>query len=377
MNNSKTIACLLSVFLVSSYTFAATTESNPYSPKVFLDHTSKYNTLDGLALDNEGNIIASVPNLNNDYLIKNGTIETASPPVMAIITKDNQVSDWYKFKPEDMHQGTGRIGPMECAFGPDGNLYIADMQVLWDGNNASRVLRINIVDGKPVDMDVVVEGFNVANGLTWKDDTLFVTESILVHEAAPAEGEKKAPLRSGVYAFSLEELQKGTVTLSPYSEAKDPHLVAQMVSSNRVGFGADGLAVDDNGNLYTSIMEDGVIYKTSFDEDGKITGTKMFTDSKKMVSSDGILWDSSRQKLYVADILNNAVHSVGADASVETLHQNADTSGADGSLDQPVVLLLRDDQLIVVNMDIAWITPKGAALNTEVEAPFNLSVIDL
>ncbi|MDN3715235.1 hypothetical protein [Vibrio breoganii] len=129
--------------------------------------------------------------------------------------------------------------------------------------------------------------------------------------------------------------------------------------------------------MYTSIMEDGVIYKTSFDEDGKITGTKMFTDSKKMVSSDGILWDSSRQKLYVADILNNAVHSVGADASVETLHQNADTSGADGSLDQPVVLLLRDDQLIVVNMDIAWITPKGAALNTEVEASFNLSVIDL
>ena len=37
------------------------------------------------------------------------------------------------------------------------------------------------------------------------------------------------------------------------------------------GFGADGLCVDDDGNLYCGIFEDGIIYKTAFDADGKPT----------------------------------------------------------------------------------------------------------
>ena len=267
---------------------------------------------------------------------------------------------------------------MECEFGPDGNLYIADMQVLWGGENKSRVLRINIEDGKPVDMDVVVEGFIVANGLIWRGDTLFVTESILRHEAAPAEGQKKAPLLSGVYAFSLAELQGEKIILSPYSdEVQDEHLAFTMVSSNRVGFGADGIIVDDMGNMYTSIMEDGVIYKTTFDENNNILETIQFTDEPTMISSDGLVWDATRQQIYVADILQNAVHAVDLQGKVTTLHKNGDTDGADGSLDEPVVLLVRGDQLIVVNMDLAWITPPGLAVNTEVEAPYTLSVIDL
>ncbi|MEH6452312.1 MAG: hypothetical protein V7782_04640 [Psychromonas sp.] len=380
MNIYKTISLLI-VLVTPIFAYsetAATSEDKSYTPKVFANFSAKYNTLDGLAIDSNGDIIASVPNFNNDYLLEKGDITEVYPAVMAILNKDNEISDWYTFSTQDLHPETGKIGPMECEFGPDGNLYIADMQVLWGGEHKSRVLRINIEDGKPVNMDVVVEGFIVANGLIWRGDTLYVTESILKHEAAPKEGQQKAPLHSGVYAFSLAELQGDKITLTPYSEqAQDAHLAFTMVSTNRVGFGADGIIVDDMGNMYTSIMEDGVIYKTSFDENNKIVETVQFTDAPEMISSDGLAWDSARQSIYVADILGNAVHSVDLSGKVTTLHKNGDTDGADGSLDEPVVLLVRDDQLIVVNMDLAWITPPGIAVNTEVEAPYALSVIDL
>jgi hypothetical protein len=51
-------------------------------------------------------------------------------------------------------------------------------------------------DGKPVDMDVVVEGFIVANGVTWKEDTLFVSETILARTPKTKEGEKNLLLRA-------------------------------------------------------------------------------------------------------------------------------------------------------------------------------------
>ena len=131
--------------------------------RLFLELPEKYKTPDGAALDGEGNIILSIPNFNNDALLEAGTIQKPSPPEMAIIDRDNNISTWYRFKPEDMHPDTGRIGPMDAAFGPDGNLYLADMQVFWDGDHKSRLLRINVVDGTPVGMDVVAEGFIVCS----------------------------------------------------------------------------------------------------------------------------------------------------------------------------------------------------------------------
>lgn len=60
--------------------------------------------------------------------------------------------------------------------GAGGNLYVADMQIFWNGEHKSRLLRINIKNGQPTDMDVVVDGFIIANGVTWKGNTLFVSE---------------------------------------------------------------------------------------------------------------------------------------------------------------------------------------------------------
>jgi len=336
------------------------------------------NTPDGATLDAKGNIILAVPNFNNKALLKSKRIEKAAPPKMVKIDKNNKLTTWYKFLQKDMHPDTGKIGPMDCAFGPDGNLYVADMQIFWDGKNKSRLLRINVKDGEPVNMDVVVEGFIVSNGLVWKGDTLFVSETILAHSPKVKEGEKKPQLISAVYAFTLDELKKGPVKLSPYDkDSPDEHLVAVFRSSGRVGFGADGVTVDGAGNLYTSIIEDGVIYKTTFNDKGKPIETKLFAKSNDMMSADGIVWRKADNRIYVADMLGNAVHAVDMKGNVRTLHKNGDTDGADGSLDQPCEVLVRGNELIVVSMDMPWNDPKGLLTNTKIDKPYTISTIPL
>ncbi len=244
--------------------------------------------------------------------------------------------------------------------------------------NKSRLLRINVQDGKPVDMDVVAEGFIVSNGLVWKGDALFVSETVLAHPPKVKEGEKKPQLLSAVYAFTLDELNKGPVKLSPYDKDNpDKHLVAVFRSSGRVGFGADGVAVDGAGNLYTSIIEDGVIYKTTFDAKGKAMATKLFAKDNDMASADGIVWRKADNRIYVADILGNAVHVVDMKGNVRTLHKNGDTDGADGSLDQPCEVLVRGNELIVVNMDMPWNDPTGLLINTKIDKPYTISTIPL
>ena len=63
--------------------------------------------------------------------------------------------------------------------------------------------------------------------------------------------------------------------------------------------------------------------------------------------------------------------------NVTTLHKNGDTNGADGSLDQPCEVIIRGNELIIVNMDMAWAVPKDLQVDREVDQPYTLSVIPL
>jgi hypothetical protein len=75
----------------------------------------------------------------------------------------------------------------------------------------------------------------------------------------------------------------------------------------------------------------------------------------------------------VADSKANAVQVVSMDGSVETLAQNGDTDGLDGGMDQPCEVLLRDNDVVVSNMD--W--PVAGCINQKYDKPCTLSVIRL
>lgn len=334
------------------------------------------NTPDGCTLDAAGNIILSVPNFNNTVLKEKGLIEEEAPALMLSISPDNTFSTWYTFKREDLHPDTGKVGPMDCAFGPDGHLYVADNQLFYNGEHKSRLLRINVQDGKAVDCEVVVEGFIVSNGVVWEGDTIYVSETVLIHPEEVEEGQAKPKLISGVYAISIDDWKEGPVQLKPYSaEEQDPRLIAVYTTSNRIGFGADGVVFDDEGNFYCGIFEDGIVYKTTFDAEGKPSEPVMFAQDPAMACCDGMIFRPADRKIYVADMLVNAVQAVDMSGAVETIHRNGNTDGADGSLDQPCEVLLRGDELIVVSMDMPW--ESDLLTNTEIDEPYTVSAIPL
>ena len=370
-------ASLMAAFFLLAAACASTPKQKheKHAARLLIRLPASCNTPGGATLDAEGNIILSIPNFNNDALLKNRLIETPALPKMVKIDKNNELATWYEFREEDMHPDTGKIGPMDCAFGPDGNLYITDMQIFWDKAYQSRLLRINVIDGRPVGTDVVVEGFIAANGMVWKGGTLFVTETVLAHAK---NSEKNLQLLSGIYAFKIDELKDGCLILPPYDENNpERHLMEVFRSSGRVGLGADGVTVDGKGNLYTSIIEDGLIYKTSFDDKGEPVETSLFAKSNDMVSAAGIVWRKKDHLIYVADVLNNAVHKVDMNGNVMTLYQNSDTDGANGSLNLPSEVLIRGNELIVVNTGIPWEDTTGVLLNTKIDEPYTISVIPL
>ncbi|WP_200799222.1 NHL repeat-containing protein, partial [Tenacibaculum agarivorans] len=181
---------------------------------------------------------------------------------------------------------------------------------------------------------------------------------------------------SGVYKVNLSELRaENPLKISPYvnDATKDKHLFETFISNGTLKFGANGLAVDDEGNLYTGIMEEGTVLKTSMDEDNVKIKTIPF--AKGMIATDGMKWDSSTQKLYITDLFANAVYSIDTNGKLNLLAKNGDTDGADGKLDGPSEVVIRNKDIIVMNFDAVFDNPK--MVNTKADQPYTLSIIPL
>lgn len=324
-------------------------------PRLFLELPEKCNTPDGMTLAPDGNIILSCPNFNNDKF----------PGLLMMITPDNQLKEYYRLP---MNPDTGKIGPMGLDFGPDGNLYVADNQCFNTRLYKSRLLRVRVENGKPVGCDVAVYGFKVANAVIWRGDYVYVSDSVQDVDWPVSESH----FASCIYRIHIKDFADKTLELKP--AGTDPRCIARIYCKSRqFAFGADGLTFDDEGNLYCGNFGDGITHKIAFDEDGKVVSNTVFAKSPKMASCDGLFYDSKRKVIFVADSVLNAVQRIDMKGNVTTLARNGDTDGADGSIDQVCEVLVRGDELIIVNMDF----PFPGMTNTTHDKPYTLSVIKL
>lgn len=333
--------------------------------KLFLNLPETFNSPASGDIDKSGNVYFTSPNFHNDVLIKSGDMKTPAIPTIGKIDANNNLTTWYTFQSEDMEKTSGKVAPFGLAFGPDGNAYVADMQ-LWFGGQ-SRILRINVENGKALGVEVVAEGMSFPNALVWKGNDLYISDTVL------GETEEGKQI-SGVYRVNLSELNaEKPLNISTNVNAENPHLFETFISDGSLKFGANGLAIDSNGDLYTGIMEEGSVYKTTMDDQNNKIATTLLV--KGMIATDGMKWDARTDKLYITDLFANAIYSIDKGGKLELLVKNEDTNGADGKLDGPSEVVIRGKDIIVMNFDAVFDNPK--MVNTKADFPYTLSVITL
>ncbi len=305
------------------------------------------NTPDAMAVLADGTIILSVPNFT----------DPTSPGVLMRVSTNDQVSLFCKLPP---HPETGRVYPMGVRKAPSGALYVADCQFMDEAPDNSRLLCVQVVDGKPGHVDVVAQGLNVANGVAIRDGFVYVADSAI---GTTDDG----AVTSAVYRFRLDERN-----VQIKHTGNDPHLVAtQKTLCKEIPVGADGIDFDDRGNLYVANCGDAVIERFELDRSGKVVSRKVITPTGCMKSADGVFFDRQARKIYVADILANAIRAVTLDGRVETVAQDGDNDGSDGLLDGPSEVVVRGQDLIAANFDRVF----PGCVNTKSDKPYTLSVV--
>ena len=307
------------------------------------------NTPDAMALMPDNSIILAVPNYN----------DTSAAAQIMKITADNKVE---KFFTPPVHPDTKRAGPMGVCLAPSGDIYYADNHFSPETPNKSRVMRIEMKGGKAVKAHVVVEGLNVANAVAIRNGELYVSDTVMVPGTEP--------LVSGVFRFKIGS--EGIKLTMPIE--KDPHMIASITSKRvDIGYGADGLCFDPDGNLYIGNFADGTLHKLTFDAAGNVATNTIFLNDPRVKCADGLFYDKATKAIYVADMIQNAVHAVTLDKQITTIAINGDTDGADGSIDQPCEAIVRGNEVIISNMD--W--PFPGIVNTTFDKPYTISVVKL
>ena len=316
-------------------------------PRVGFLLPDKYNSPDGMTLGKDGCI----------YLSMNNVVHQEFPGMILKITADDKLEEVIALPP---HPDTKLASPLGLAFGADGNLYVADNQAFCTKESGkSRLLRVNMKDGKASGCDVVATGLNMANGLAARGDSVYLCETTINSES---------PMPSGVYRFKLSELDPASPI--KVTGLNDPHLVVKLMTQNSEHkVGANGLDFDAAGNMYVCNFGDREVIKVTLDEAGKVTTQTVLAKDQGLESCDGLHVDAEGN-CWVADFLGNAVVKISKTGKVTIVAKNGESDGADGSLHSPSECFRRGDKVYVSNINLTY----GPHQSSKV---FTISVIDL
>ena len=349
-------------------------------PKIYATLPANMHGPDGMAVNPKtGTLFMSVPNFNRR---PGDTGKKLNPAYIVTVSPDGKTEAVLNLDGiENIKLPTEQIGPMGLAFGPDGHLYVCDNQYFFDSNWKSRILRVLMDGDKPTgEVEVAVDGTKLSNAVLWHNDDLYLTDTFFDIEGKFGSG--------GIWRFPKEQILEAgrgdnlPIKVNPVTkEEDDPHILVLYSVTKVLGGGnggPDGITVDSAGIIYSGFFGSGEIYRIVLDANGKPTTDLIHPAGEYFHCCDGIFYDKGTNKVYIADSAANAIHaftppSIMEKPVFETIWENGNTDGADGSLDQPCEVVIIGDRLIVVNFD--WPFPE--LLNTVSDDPSTLSVIKL
>ena len=365
-------------------------------PTLFANLGDKLYTPDGMAIHSTtGALYLNVPNFGRMNENESKTKpDSAQGGYLYEVQKDGSVTKILEYP---VLEETGQAGPMGIACGPDGNLYVCDNQYFHNTNSLSRILRVVCQDGKPTgEVQVVIEGLKLANGIVWYGDKMFYTDSFFDIDVDKEEGIIGS---GGVFLFTLDEVKAagtdGKPALKVNASPDDPHCVAyQKVTKLGRGdnTGPDGLCVDKNGVLWFGNFGNGFIYCLRPNEAGEYKQENVENvfdalnqpgvrrgqyQGSKLECCDGICYDPNLDVVFIDDSCGNAIWyfkpcAKGEKITPRILWKNDDNDGNEGLLDQPCEAIVFDGKLVIVNFD--W--PFPGLANSKLDPPGTLSAID-
>jgi sugar lactone lactonase YvrE len=312
-------------------------------------------TPDGMAIDEEGNLILACPNY----------ADPSKPGCLLKIDENKQIRKWVDVP---VHEATGHAFPMGIGFGPDGDLYVVDNQG-WSGAPElvfqGRILRLRIRGERIVKTTVVAHGMEHPNGLRIHRNHVYVTHSMLSRVKDPS-----GLLVSCVYRFALDE--EGVAVSNTLA---DRNILTTFLTRNReIQYGVDGIEFDKAGNLYVGNFGDGAVHKITFHDDGSVRENRVWArDPAALKSTDGMIIDGEGN-LFIADFCANAVAKVTPGGRVSRIAQSPDSDGLRGELDQPGEPIIWQGRLVLSCFDLVT---GPQQVNTRHELPATMSELDL